>query len=238
MYDLAVYLPGGAVILVLAKAALEAITGQNFDVFTGSLQLRDGDTIGMIIHAILWLSASYLAGHLASFISTYVVEKPVHNYFGYPSAIWLDFEQQARPGSIAEDIRKIVRTTYKRSWTEGRKDIVQIGVLLIQLPALIFFAGIFKRGAFGFYSPKLPLGILGDVQAKYAAIGVSVEIKNGTRWEKIIEHHVANNCPIAYGRMYNYLVIYGALRLLSLILITLCWYIILPVYPPHTPCCH
>ena len=227
MYDLAVYLPGGAVILVLTKAAIEAILGYRVKIFVGSLSQYNTDVIDLVIRSVIWLSASYLAGHLASFISTYIVEKPVHHYFGYPSGIWLEFEQKGRPGSLASDVQNIILDNFKKSIIISLKDKVQVFVLFLQIPAIPFFTLILLRRAFGFYSPKLPLGLISNVKKSYNSIGVDITIDKGTRWEKIVEHHVANNCPSAYSRMYNYLVIYGALRLLSMILLMICWYFIL-----------
>lgn len=226
MYDLAVYLPGGAVILVLTKAAMAAIFGLDFPM-AGVVQNGSADSIGIIIRAVIWLSASYLAGHLASFISTYIIEKPVHHYFGYPSSVWLQFEENARKGVLIEAVKDIMRNNFKKSLAITKKDIVQIIVLLFQIPAFIWFSIVFWRGAFGFYAQKLPLGIISKVRSKFRGIGINIPIESGSRWEKIIEHHVANNCPLAYNRMYNYLVIYGALRLLSLIMISICWFIII-----------
>lgn len=226
MYDLAVYLPGGAVLLILLKAIIRSFAASEYDAVSAALMPNANDTIGLVTRSVIWLSASYLSGHLAAFASTYAVEKPVHHYLGYPSAVWLEFEKKARLGKIAQDLKSIFQDSVKGSLKNSYKDPVQIVVLALQLPAIPIFWAIYKKGAFGFYSPKLPLGLMDDVRELYAKIGVRIPIGIGTRWEKVLEHYVANNCPLAYTRMYNYLVIYGALRLLSFIMLLVIWSIL------------
>lgn len=223
MYDLAVYLPGGAVLLIILKSVLRAFASSEYDAISAALMPNANDTIGLVIRSVIWLSASYLTGHLAAFASTYAVEKPVHHYLGYPSAVWLDFEEKAELGKIAEILKKIFQKRVQQAFSGFYRDPVQILVLILQIPAIPIFFMIYKKGAFGFYSPKLPLGLMNDVRRHYDKIGVEIKIGSGTRWEKVVEHHVANNCALAYTRMYNYLVIYGALRLLAFIMLLIMW---------------
>ena len=61
------------------------------------------------------------------------------------------------------------------------------------------------------------------LKKKFEILDTGIEIRQGSRWDKILEHHVANRCPSAYSRMYNYLIIYGALRLISLIMLMILW---------------
>jgi hypothetical protein len=99
--------------------------------------------------------------------------------------------------------------------------------LLFLLPALPFFVLFLWFKPVGFYVPKLPERILPDVRRAFRNTNSSVSVDIGTRWEKLVEHWVANNCPAAYQRMYNYLVIYGALRLLSFVMLLAAWVILL-----------
>ena len=68
---------------------------------------------------------------------------------------------------------------------------------------------------------------MADVKVAFKKVSITIPVAEGTRWEKLLEHYVANNCPLAYQRMYNYLVIYGALRLLAFILALAAWVIVI-----------
>lgn len=64
-YDLAVYLPGGAVVLVIFLAVLDHWFPGNQ--FVPHLKFDKG-TIGQIMKGVFWLAASYLSGHVSSFV--------------------------------------------------------------------------------------------------------------------------------------------------------------------------
>lgn len=220
MYDLAVYLPGGAVLLVVTRYVIESLTGLSLG---AGLLPATSDSISLVVRGIVWISASYLAGHIGAFASTYLIEKFVHNSLGFPSDIWLENEQTTGSGDRSAILRKIFTNRIKNS----DSSLVSYIILLSQIPAwmpLIIFR-IVKP--FGFYSPKIPLKLLDAVEKRFALLELEVKVEKGSRWEKIVEHFVANHCPLVYTRMYNYLVIYGALRLISLIILIICWYMML-----------
>lgn len=220
-YDLAVYLPGGAVLLLVAHNLFATVVGG---------QLMPGQTfpaettINSATQIVLWLSASYLVGHLGAFLSTYTVERFIHNALGFPSDVWLEKEERTQSGvGRREALKSIFQEnirSFRWSWSAGLS-------FLFQFPLWIFYIIFAAVLPIGFYIPKLPDGLLPDVRKVFDQIGSSIELKKETRWEKIIEHYVSNHYPPAYSRMYNYLVIYGALRLLSFILLLSCWLIII-----------
>ena len=218
MYDLAVYLPGGAVLLVVCKFIVESLLGHPI---VPTLIPKDGDSINLVIRAILWVSASYLAGHLGAFASTYLIEKFVHNSLGYPSDIWLETEKQNGPIGKYQDLREIFTDKIHNT----RLNLVSIAILILQIPAFLPIIFFYFVKPFGFYAPKIPSNLLPAVQKQFCKLHIDVKIEQGSRWEKLVEHFVANHCPLAYTRMYNYLVIYGALRLISFILLLVCWYL-------------
>jgi hypothetical protein len=220
-YDLAVYLPGGAVLLLIIQTILTPF----FSPTTLPTFIETGDkSVDTLLKGVFWLSLCYLTGHLGSFISTYSVERMVHDVLGFPSDNWIEREKYVTNG--VQD-KKATTKIIKQNISRYRPNFSSLIVILFQsalfLPLVIFF--IFKP--IGFYSTKLPDGISLDLSIKYNKLKCSVPLEKNTRWNKIIEHYVANNCPEAYVRMYNYLVIYGALRLLSLILLITCWGILI-----------
>lgn len=219
-YDLAVYLPGGAVLLVIANFALDWITGWSA---ISAIHSLDQGAFGVVVQALFWLSVSYLAGHLGAFISTYVIERFVHNALGYPSDLWLKHESGSAEGKTAgEIVCSSIRGTI-RGYPSNVSSRVVAAFQAPLAPLHLVFAWIIPAG---FYATKLPSGLMPDVRRKYLEIQTAVPLEQGTRWEKIVEHYVSNNCPLAYARMYNYLVIYGALRLMSFILILSAWIVI------------
>ncbi len=219
MYDLAVYLPGGVIILVIAKWAIDALLGVDLGLPAGLISNDPKDTIGVAIRAVIWLSASYLVGHLAAFVSTYVVEKFVHNNLGYPADVWLKWER-------AQPSERSLRAMFAENIAGRSRNAVSMLIIVAQLPAIVPLIALSIWKPLGFYSPKLPTGILDAVSIKYGNIKTGVPLEIGSRWDKIIEHHVANNNELAYSRMYNYLVIYGALRQLSFIILMTLWVLI------------
>lgn len=214
MYDLAVYLPGGAIILVVARWAVNALLEIDLSLPQGLISGDPTDPIGLAVRAIIWLSASYLVGHLAAFVSTYAVEKLVHNNLGYPADVWLQWENDEK-----NDCRAIFANNIKNR----PKNLVSYIILIFQLPAIIPILIVLIWKPFGFYVPKLPKGIFELVKDKYKSTKAPIEIKSGSIWDKIVEHFVSNRNELAYSRMYNYLVIYGTLRQLSLIIIIIIW---------------
>ena len=218
---MAVYLPGGAVLLVLAQYSLETIVGTPF---LPEVTHFGSTVVDNVILAVLWLSASYLAGHLGAYLSAQVVEKFVHNALSYPSTVWLKKEEYTAAGVKAD---QFLENLFQGNAINYRWNLSSIAALAFLFPFWPFFLLFFLFKPVGFYDPKLPEGLLEDVRHEFKKVSRSVTVSVGTRWEKLLEHFVANNCPSAYLRMYNYLVIYGALRLLCFILALVGWVIIL-----------
>lgn len=220
MYDLAVYLPGGAVALVLAHQFVENYVSLPASIY-GEQNVA---AVGQVITAVVWLSASYLAGHIVAFVSSYLIEKFVHYNLGYPSEIWVESEDVLHEGTEVLDHQVIFEQNLRESHA---KFLISKLILLSQVPATIPLLLVRFIKPFGFYTPKLPAGLKPKVTEKFGRFNFDVKIEKGTRWEKIIEHYVSNNCPVAYTRLYNYLVIYGALRTLALLVLAYLWMMII-----------
>jgi hypothetical protein len=223
-YDLAVYLPGGAILLVLAQYTLETILGTPA---FAPVNHFGSDLVNTVILGVLWLSASYLAGHLGAYLSSICVEKFVHTALSYASNIWIKKEEYTAAGVSGEQFTKNFLTEKTKEAIQKNKNRpTSIALFIFLLPIWLPLYFHHRLKPVSFYDPKLPDGLLGDVRSEFSSISRTVKVEEGTRWEKMVEHHVANNCPLAYQRMYNYLVIYGALRLLCFIMILAAWIII------------
>lgn len=223
-YDLAVYMPGGAILLVLAQYTLETILGTPA---FAPVNHFGSELINTVILGVLWLSASYLAGHLGAYLSSICIEKFVHTTLSYPSNIWIKKEEYTAAGVSGEQFTKnFLKEKIKEAFIKNRYRLTSVALFLFLFPIWLPLVLHLKLRPVSFYDPKLPEGILDDVRTEFTSISRTIKVEEGTRWEKMVEHHVANNCPLAYQRMYNYLVIYGALRLLCFIMILAAWVII------------
>jgi hypothetical protein len=208
MYDVAVYLPSGAVGLILASKVSRDLLGYAGPIDFGRM---DDTAVQQVIVAIVWLSASYLTGHIIAFISSYIVEKFIHNNLGYPSEVWLKSEMSATNGKLRDEVVKLI---FKENMSKARSNWVHSIILLSQLPAIVPLMIMKMLLPLGFYSTKIPFGLLGILERRFDVLKTGV---------KIVEHYVANNCPSGYTRMYNYLVVYGALRSIALIVLFYLW---------------
>ena len=253
-YDLAVYLPGGAIILVLL-AHLFGLGAVDDGVSTGggaatsaiasqaALQIRlsANSTVNAVIEGLFWFSASYLTGHLAAFVSTYLIEKPVHNWLGFPSENYELREteyQKILAGRSAQDFSPQDHEAFVAAVTQRQKDDIKTykkGIsakvgMFANAPVFPFIVLFRIIVPLGFFNNKIPLGHRDRLENRLSDYGLGDGLMQDPRWHKLLEHVVANNFPAAFNRMYNYLIIYGALRLLALILLGAVWWS-LAVFP-------
>tara|TARA_R110002124_G_scaffold252634_1_gene418030 strand:- start:2897 stop:3820 length:924 start_codon:yes stop_codon:yes gene_type:complete len=226
-YDLAVYLPGGFLIL----SFLNLVFLKNFGVDFPFRELsnsfaNEGNSVSLsfLLDVILVISISYLIGHLASFISSYVIEKFVHFWLGFPANVYLDILDLR----VDESPREVFRSQLERA----RKNffaretlLVHMVISVAQAPAILILIICYIFKPFGFYTPKIPKGVKEKAAENLKTAGFPDAIVRDSRWDKLLEHYTANHCPLAYQRLYNYLVIYGALRMIALIGLMICWYL-------------
>lgn len=226
-YDLAVYLPGGFLIL----SFLNLIVLKSFGVDLPFRELSDsfsGETksvsLSFLLDVILVISMSYLIGHLASFVSSYIIEKFVHFWLGVPANVYLDIldlrDDQSPRVVFQNQLKKARKNFFARETL-----LVHMVVSVAQAPAALILIVYYIVKPFGFYTPKIPRGVKEKAAENLATAGFPDAIIRDSRWDKLLEHYTANHCPQAYQRLYNYLVIYGALRMIALIGLMICWYL-------------
>lgn len=210
-YDLVVYFTTGIIfgflinILLLRPIGLDVIEPN----VAGGASL-----VYSVLSIIAYLLAGYVIGHILAFIASHIIEKFVHQMLGYPSDLYASL---ARTG--LEDNRDVFSSSVK-NYYKKRFFIVN---LIIHLPALPAYFLIWLAGAYGFYYPKIPLALFSRLEEKVSSLELGVDLSDGSRWIKIVEHYVANHCNIAYQRLYNYLVIFGLLRSVSLLTLISLW---------------
>lgn len=145
---------------------------------------------------------------------------------GYPSEIWWDIDQKFNEtGEISEATLKEIYL--KRIRKYKCDSLASFIVLFSQFPALPLYLFMVKFRVYGFYTPKLPYELSKPLEKKMEERNIPVSLNSNNRWAKLVEHYVANNFSSSYTRMYNYLIIYGALRILAFINLAILWHITL-----------
>jgi hypothetical protein len=77
-------------------------------------------------------------------------------------------------------------------------------------------------GGFDYYRSRVPHHIIFLAKRKLKLAGHG-PVSLYTSWYKTLEYDVINNNPAATGRMYNYLVIAGLFRALSVLFLSCIW---------------
>lgn len=218
-YDLVVYLTTGFITLVAAIFIILPSLGADAAIVTASKQ---SSFIYSAISFIFFLLASYVLGHFIAFISSYVIERFIHSFLGYPADVYLKLVERGVPDD---------RSVFTDSISSKKWNIVSILILIINLPAVPGYWLISKIGAFGFYYPKIPFEICQSLKDRVEKLDLGIKCEIGVRWIKVVEHYVSNHCPTSYARLYNYLVIFGLMRSVSLISLSCLWgYILLALF--------
>lgn len=210
-YDLAVYFGIGILSLPFAKTYVAQPLGLQFP--GSALEFRS-PFVDSAIEALVALFAGYAIGHVIAFLSSYFVEGFIHKWLRYPSDVWLSIckSPRQRQGRVIYTNIASVKLT--------RASVVSA---IFHIPLYPWYAVVHATGFFGFYTPKALPELLVHIKRRMSELGFDVAINHGSYWAKILEHYVANNCPQGYARLYNYLVIFGVLRSLSLLAILYTW---------------
>ena len=222
-YDIAVYFGVGIIVLPFLIYVIDAIEviKQNSSIFDDSGLSFTFNTFVIVFG----LFSAYSIGHIIALLSSYIVEKFIHYWLGYPSDVWKKFA----PGEDAEYFNHV------KAHIKDRASLpLIIGLVILYLPIIVPIIFIYLFKLFGFYRPKLPIELASKLELKLKSTLDDFVFKNDDGvetkifWMKIVEHEVANNNPMGYARLYNYLVIFGVLRSLALVFLIVSWFFILP----------
>lgn len=218
-YDIVVYFGCGLFFLPIL---------QHFYLIPLKMQLRTplaqtGDKwidSGLSVLIILFLS--YLVGHGLAYGSGQIIQKAADNVFGKTSGaiVWESLaSDEDRNRRTRELIRSHIRSSFrKHNW------FASVFRAVFHLPVLPLYVVIYKIGIFGFYGSRVPKSVIELIRKRLAALELpDIPIAHRGFWFKPLEHVVMNNYPTATARMYNYLVISGLFRSLSLIFLLVIW---------------
>ena len=96
--------------------------------------------------------------------------------------------------------------------------------ILFHFPIWPTYIFTYLFGIFGYYNSRLSSAVLDAARAKIKTIGVGdLPISIRSKWYKPLEYYVINRSPLATSRMYNYLVISGLFRSMSIIFLLSLW---------------
>jgi hypothetical protein len=217
-YDILVYLGVGILALPLARELLIVPLGLTLPVVTTP---TDSAFVRAAFETLYLLFTGYALGHVIAYVSSYFVERFIHEWLRYPSDVWLSLGNR-RAATRFSIFNSNINTT--------EVSLASLLTGLFHLPLWPIYALVHASDSFGFYTPKLDAAFLPSVRAKVAKLGIPTPVTHRSNWAKSLEHYVANNSALGYARLYNYLVIFGVLRSLAFILILLSWVKLLAMY--------
>lgn len=210
-YDILVYLGVGILALPFARDFIVAPLGL---ALPGLNIKSDSEFVKAAFQTLYLLFVGYAVGHGIAYVSSYFVERFIHEWLRYPSDVWLSLSNR----------RGVSRfSIFNSNINSTRPHVAPLMTGLFHLPLWPIYAVIHASDSFGFYTPKLDASFLPLLREKVLALGIPTPVTHRSRWPKSLEHYVSNNSPVGYSRLYNYLVIFGLLRSLAFLLVLLTW---------------
>jgi hypothetical protein len=216
-YDIVVYFGCGLFALPLAYHYFIEPSDFRFPRFTFNIGMGFADEA---ISVLSLLFAVYLLGHIIAYSGSLIIEKSIDAFFGkVSSAILLSSY------APSEDKRELISAwqfgRWKSAFQSGRgpQNILRV---LVHLPAIPLYFIVTLIGGFDYYRGRVPRHVLFLAKQKLHTDGHG-PVTLYDPWYKTLEHDVINNHPGATGRMYNYLVISGLFRSLSMLFLACLW---------------
>lgn len=186
-----------------------------------------------VIVSLSCLAIFYTIGHIISLVSSLLIERFLLFYFGYPSKFFV-LENKINNATV----RNIVKHNIQKNWRTPNFFFTTIMLFPI-FPYLIIC---YIIGAHGYYVKRLDRSAADILISRFKKItrkNIQRNIEeNDANWFRVVEYTVYRENPLSTSKMYNYVVMYGFLRSICLILITVTWYclikaifMIVTVYP-------
>jgi len=172
------------------------------------------------IKTLFALFAVYILGHLLAFLSSLFVEKTVELLLGKMSdASILGYRR--RDMSSFDEVKDWVRRRWALAWRTGSRARSLLRLLFF-LPVGPSFLLAYAIRWFGYFTSRIPAAVYDRVTKRLRSLRLPTP--GLTRdWYKATEHYVITNDPAAVPRMYNYLVISGLFRSLTLLFACCAW---------------
>ena len=216
-YDVVVYFGCGMFSLPFVYHYLIEPTQFRFPRFDFQIGMPLAD---QAISILSLLFAVYILGHTIAYMGSLTIEKYIDTFFGKVSSAIL-LSSYFRESPKRELISAWQFDRWKNAFRKGHRwqNILRI---LAHLPAFPLYAVVQWLGGFDYYRSRLPHHVLFLAKQKLKAGGFG-PVGLYQPWYKTLEYDVINNNPSATARMYNYLVISGLFRSISLLLLISIW---------------
>lgn len=212
-YDVVVYFGCGLFSLLLVYHYFIEPLGYRFPRFEFNIGISFADTA---ISTLSLLFSVYVLGHIIAYVGSVLIEKTIDSFFGKVSSAILISGASGR-GRRSEIINAWLYDRARRSFRTGKK--VQSAVrLLFHAPVLPLYLCVIIFGGFDYYRSRVSWRILQIARNRMSALNLG-SISLRSQWYKSLEHVVTNSQPVATARMYNYLVISGTFRSVSVLVL-------------------
>lgn len=175
-----------------------------------------------VISTLVFLFSAYVFGHAISYFSSKFIQQFFDLIFGKTSSIvFLSAHKHLARGNAvfrSEVNQRIKGYINQYNWPANAFRLV------VHFWAIPVYILVYYTGAFGFYYSRVTKEILQLCRVHFEDVhGSTFTIGTNTKWFKPLEHWVMNNSISATARMYNYLVIAGFFRSLSLLFLCAIW---------------
>ncbi len=216
-YDIVVYFGCGLFSLPLIYHYLIEPSGYRFPRFEFKIGIPIADTV---ISTLSLLFSVYVLGHIIAYVGSIIIEKSIDAYFGKVSSAILISNASGR-GRRSEIVNAWLYSRFRKSFQRGRR--MQNAIRLIaHAPVLPLYGFVAVVGGFDYYKSRIPNSIMKLLRTKMRGQKIG-PVRLHSPWYKPLEHVVTNGNQIATTRMYNYLVISGTFRSLSLLFLGCIW---------------
>lgn len=216
-YDIVVYFGCGLFTLPFIHHYLIKPLGLRFPHFKFGVGAEFADAA---VSTLSLLFSVYLLGHLVAYASSLMVEKTLDRCLGKISSSVI-ITHTTDSTRLPKALRAWIKQRFVIAFRRGRK-LTSAARLLFLLPVSVGTLLAYWANYLGYFSTRIPKAIFDQIKLLCRSRGYG-RVSLHTQWYKALEHDVTNNCPIATSRMYNYLVISGVFRSLSLIVIFCAW---------------
>lgn len=173
------------------------------------------------VSTLFVLFAVYFLGHLWAFASSIFIEKTADLLLGKTSSACILAHRRKNAQNSFDDIADWVKRRWKLAWAKRvrARTALRMFALLPIIPSLV---SAYAIRWFGYYASRVSDEVYKKMGDRLREAGLAEPTLSG-EWYKAAEHYVINNDPEAVPRMYNYLVISGVFRSLSMIFLFCGW---------------
>lgn len=189
---------------------------------------------------------SYVSGHLVAYLSSHYIEGFLNKAVGsFSNVVRMSTEERTCfEESLREEIdnNRKGEAKFKGNWF----------LYILHLFFLPWYWAVKKWGLFSALDTRIPKRMIEALDQKLGVLFGNVSTSDARQWFRWVEYYSFYNAPTASASMYNYLIISGFMRSVSLILLLVFWAMVLnfvnfvlveycnmiPIFEYQTPALH